>query len=279
MRVGAARWARARVLSLEVVSSPLNFHLEQYDGPLDLLLDLIRKQQVNIYDIPIASITAQYLEYMQRAVELDIDLGAEFVYMSATLIHIKSRLLLPRDPALDEISPEDDPRQELVDRLLEHERFKNAAEMLQQKLLVEENVWSNPQIQTFLDDSDSPDLAVSLFDLVKTFQQVLDRAKNRLVYEVASEDVSVPDMILTLRSLLENMTRGDSLSVVDLFERQRSRRAMVALFLAILEMVKMQAIVLTQKDAFGEIAVKRHKRFGEVFSSGDAMAAIEKDYN
>ena len=145
------------MLSLEVVSSPpLNFHLEQYDGPLDLLLDLIRKQQINIYDIPIASITAQYLEYMQRAVELDMELGAEFVYMAATLIHIKSRMLLPEDPALDEIAPEDDPRQELVERLLEHERFKNAAEMLQQKLLVEENVWSNPQIQTFLDEAGEP---------------------------------------------------------------------------------------------------------------------------
>jgi segregation and condensation protein A len=118
------------------VSSPLNFHLEQYDGPLDLLLDLIRKQQINIYDIPIASITRQYLEYMQRAAELDIELSSEFVYMAATLIHIKSRLLLPRDPELEKITGEDDPRKELVDRLLEHERFKNAAEMLQQKRMV-----------------------------------------------------------------------------------------------------------------------------------------------
>ncbi|HWY48900.1 MAG TPA: segregation/condensation protein A, partial [Bryobacteraceae bacterium] len=158
---------------------PLNFHLEQYDGPLDLLLDLIRKQQVNIYDIPIASITQQYLEYMQRALELDIELSAEFVYMAATLIHIKSRMLLPKDPELDKISPEEDPRQELVDRLLEHERFKNAAEMLQQKRLVEEAVWSNPQMDKFESEDEGPGLAVSLMDLVKTFQTVLDRAKNR----------------------------------------------------------------------------------------------------
>ena len=98
------------------VASPFNFHLEQYDGPLDLLLDLIRKQQINIYDIPIASITQQYLEYMQRAMELDIELSSEFVYMAATLIHIKSRMLLPKDPELEKISPEEDPRQELVDR-------------------------------------------------------------------------------------------------------------------------------------------------------------------
>ncbi len=258
---------------------PLNVHLEHYEGPLDLLLDLIRKQEINIYDIPIASITAQYLEYVQRAIQLDMELSAEFVYMAATLIHIKSRTLLPRDPALDELLPEEDPRQELVERLLEHERFKNAAEMLQQKLLVEENVWSNPQIQSFLDEAESPELAVTLFDLVKTFQQVLDRAKSRPVYEVESDDASVPAMILTLKTLLESTPRGESLSVTSLLERQRSRRAMLALFLAILEMVKMQVIVLTQKDAFGDIGIKRHRRFPEVFSSGETLAAIEKGYH
>src|SRR5258706_14814118 len=106
------------VLSWSSVSSPLNFHLEQYDGPLDLLLDLIRKQQIDIRDIPIARITAQYFEYMEQARQMDIDLGAEFVYMAATLIYIKSKMLLPQDPELAE-GAEDDPRQELVDRLLE----------------------------------------------------------------------------------------------------------------------------------------------------------------
>src|SRR6266478_7920158 len=121
------------MLSCEIVSSPLNFHLAQYDGPLDLLLDLIRRQQIDIKDIPIATITAQYLDYLDKAREMDIDLGAEFVYMAATLIHIKSRMLLPTDPALKTANdPDDDPRLELVNRLLEHERFKNAAEMLQQ---------------------------------------------------------------------------------------------------------------------------------------------------
>src|SRR5271168_3252005 len=150
------------------VASPFNFHLEQYDGPLDLLLDLIRKQQINIYDIPIASITQQYLEYMQRALQLDIELSSEFVYMAATLIHIKSRMLLPKDPELEKISPEEDPRQELVDRLLEHERFKNAAEMLQQKRIVEDVSWSNPQIKEFLSEDEGPVLQVSIFDLVTT---------------------------------------------------------------------------------------------------------------
>lgn len=261
------------------MSSPLNVHLEHYEGPLDLLLDLIRKQEINIYDIPIASITAQYLDYMQRAMALDIELSAEFVYMAATLIHIKSRMLLPRDPELEKLCPEEDPRQELVERLLEHERFKQAAEMLQQKRLIEENVWSNPQIAAFESDDDEPGLAVTMFDLVKTLQQVLERARQRPTYEVEDGDVSVPEMIQRLKSILERTPRGTPLSAAEFFERQQSRRAMIAAFLAILEMVKLQAVVLYQKESFGEILIKRHKRFEEVFASGETMAAIEKGYN
>lgn len=260
------------------MQAPFNFHLEQYDGPLDLLLDLIRRQQVNIYDIPIASITQQYLEYMQRALELDIELSAEFVYMAATLIHIKSRLLLPKDPELDKISPEEDPRKELVDRLLEHERFKNAAEMLQQKRMVEEAVWSNPQISQFLLEDEDPGLAVTLFDLVKTFQTVLDRAKNRPVYEVGKEDISVPDMIRYLEKVFRDTRKSDSISVAELFDQQRSRRAMICMFLAILELVRRQALALTQKDAFGDIGLKRHRGFDEVLAEDESLTAIEQEY-
>src|SRR5260370_15526408 len=138
------------MLSWEAVSSPLDVHLEHYEGPLDLLLDLIRKQQIEIKDIPIATITSQYLAYMEKARELDIDLGAEFVYMAATLIHIKSKMLLPVDPELQKLEADEDPRRELVDRLREHERFKNAAQMLQQKRLIEANVCANPQIHSYL---------------------------------------------------------------------------------------------------------------------------------
>src|SRR5689334_11994681 len=140
---------------------------------------------------------------MQRAMEMDVELSAEFIYMAATLIHIKSRMLLPRDPELDKLIPEEDPRKELVDRLLEHERFKSAAEMLQQKRVVEEAVWSNPQMEKFLAENEDPGLAVTLFDLVKTFQGVLERARNRPVYAVNKEDVSVPDMIRYLRQVFE----------------------------------------------------------------------------
>jgi segregation and condensation protein A len=261
-----------------VSSSPLNFQLAGYEGPLDLLLDLIRRQQINIYDIPIAKITAQYLEYMQQAAQLNIELGADFVYMAATLIHIKSRMLLPRDPELDKISPEEDPRKELVDRLLEHERFKNAAEMLHQKRMIEEAVWSNPRIQEFLTDGEEGDLSVTLFDLVKTLQTVLERARTRPTYEVGKEDVTVPDMMQYLRSYFHEFPKREAVPARELFERQSSRRAVICLFLAILEMVRMHALVLTQVEAFGEIGLKRHKQFDQVMEA-QALAAIEQEYS
>jgi segregation and condensation protein A len=261
------------------VSSPLNIHLEHYEGPLDLLLDLIRKQRIDIKDIPISTITSQYLAYVDQAREMDMDLGSEFVYMAATLIHIKSKMLLPRDPALEiESDGLEDPRQELVDRLLEHERFKNAAEMLQQKRLIEENVWSNPHIKDFLSGDEDPGLKVTLFDLMKAFSEILERAKSRPIYQVEGADVTVSDMIRYLKDEFTEAGPEGPVFIMRIFERQRTRRAMIALFLAVLEMVRMQAVVLTQKDLFGEIALARHSNFETVFATDQPMAAIEKDY-
>lgn len=263
---------------MKAVSSPLDVHLEHYEGPLDLLLDLIRRQQIDIKDIPIATITSQYLAYMEKARELDMDLGAEFVYMAATLIHIKSKMLLPVDPELQKLAPEEDPRLELVDRLLEHERFKNAAQMLQQKRLIEENVWSNPQIQSYLAEDEDPGLAVSLFDLVKAFGEILDRVKNRPIYEVSGEDIGVPEMIVYLSSLLRRAGDKETIRIMPLFERQRSVRAMISMFLAVLELVRRQAVVLVQTEAFGEIALKKHARFEEAFVNEGAITEVERDY-
>jgi segregation and condensation protein A len=276
-RIGGGRLFRA-CYRVEVVSSPFNFQLAEYEGPLDLLLDLIRKQEINIYDIPIASITSQYMAFMEKAAAMDMELGSEFVYMAATLIHINSKMLLPRDPELEKISPEEDPRMELVERLLEHEKYKNAAEMLQQKRMIEEAAWSNPQMEQFTSADDAPGLAVSLFDLVKTFQSVLERAKNRPTYEVGKEDVTVPDMIRYLRSLLEETPRSEAVSATRLFEAQKSQRAMLCLFLAILELVKRQAVLLQQSDAFGDISIKRSKLFAEAFSGAQPVEAVEEEY-
>lgn len=261
-------------------SQPLNFQLETYEGPLDLLLDLIRRNQVNIYDIPIAQITSQYMDYMAKAAALDIELSSDFIYMSATLIHIKSKLLLPKDPELEQIAPDDDPRQELVERLVEHQKYKDAAEMLQQKRMLEEAAWSNPQIRQFLTDEEvlNPGLDVSLFDLVKTFQQVLERAKNRPIYEVGKEDVNVPDMIRLLRDTLMRSPRTQPVSVTELLERQRSQRAVLCLFLAILELVKRQAIHLQQKEAFADIFIRAAENFEQALGSEQAIAAAEQEY-
>jgi segregation and condensation protein A len=259
------------------VSSLLNFHLAQYEGPLDLLLDLIRKQQINIYDIPIAQITAQYLEYMQQAVNLDIELSSEFVFIAATLIHIKSRLLLPRDPELDKLSPEEDPRKELVERLIQHEQFKNAAEMLQQKRLIEEAIWSHPQIETFFPENENRELAVTIFDLVKTFQSVLERTKNRPIYELGKESTSVPEMIYFVRHQLEKDRRSEMLSVARLFDQQRSRRAMICLFLAILELVKRRSVELVQEQLFGDIGLRRGCRFDEPQDT-EEYAGVAEEY-
>jgi chromatin segregation and condensation protein Rec8/ScpA/Scc1 (kleisin family)/uroporphyrinogen-III synthase len=275
----AAQQAIMKRLS-PVSSSPLNFHLDQYDGPLDLLLDLIRKQQIDIRDIPIATITSQYLAYLDKAREMDLDIGAEFVFMAATLIHIKSRLLLPVDPALQkEGETTDDPREELVQRLLEHQRFKDAAEMLQQKRIIEENVWSNPQMKHFVSeagDAGDPGLAVGLFDLIKAFGEVLERVKTRPVYEVQDEEISIGDMVLHVRGLLNATKKDKPLFILRVMEQQRSRRAMICLFLAVLEMVKSQSVVILQADLFGEIALAKGERFEE--AEAQSPAAIEEEY-
>jgi len=261
------------------VSFPLNFHLEHYEGPLDLLLDLIRSQKIDISDIPIASLTAQYLEFLEQARERDIDVGADFIFMAATLIYIKSRMLLPTDPALAAPgAEEEDPRTELVNRLLEHEKYRNAAQMLRQKRLIEENVWSNPQMAEFLAAEEDPGLDVNLFDLIKAFGQVLDRAKSRPVYEVNAEEVSVTDMVLHLKSLLATARKDNPLFILQILEKQRTRRAMICLFLAVLEMVKMQAVEIVQKDLFGEIALIQGAGFESAFATEHDGISLEEEY-
>ncbi len=222
-----------------------------YEGPLDLLLDLIRKQDIDIYDIPIATITAQYLVYVEKLKELDVNVAAEFIYMAAVLIHIKSKMLLPRDP-LAAADAEDDPRSELVNRLLEHEKFKSAAQMLLQKQQIEDAVWSNPAIKEFMDaEGTEPELAADVIDLVKTFQKVLDRARSRPILEVNEETVTVAQMIEYLRRRLALEDRP--LRLMQLLRNVNSQQALVCMFLALLELVRLQAIQLRQDRLFGEI--------------------------
>ncbi len=241
-----------------------------YDGPLDLLLDLVRKQDIDIYDIPIAKITKQYLSYTEHIKTIDVDVAAEFIYMASLLIHIKSKTLLPRDP--DAVAgAEDDPRMELVNRLLEHERFKNAAQMLQQKQMLEAATWSNPGLREFQDDASAePEIAADTVDLVRIFRDILERARNRPVINLQEDSVTVGQMI---QFLSRRLTMEDKpVALRRLLSHTRSERALIAMFLALLELVRLQAVLLRQDRAFSEIFIKKHVGFENVMNDGLANA-------
>ena len=247
--------------------------LDVYEGPLDLLLDLIRKQDIDIYDIPIARITEQYLAYVEKIRELDVNVAADFIYMAAVLIHIKSKMLLPRDP-MAKAEELEDPRAELVDRLLEHEKFKSAAQMLLQKQQIEDAVLSNPSLKEFIDaEGTEPEMAADVIDLVKTFQQILERVRTRPVLNVNEDSVTVGQMIDYLRRRLALETRPIRLKQMLL--RMPSRQALVCMFLALLELVRLQAIQIKQEEMFGEIAVRKHVGFDAVMAE---QAAVRDDW-
>jgi segregation and condensation protein A len=251
--------------------SPFSVIVSQvYDGPLDLLLDLIRKQDIDIYDIPIARITAQFLAYVNQLKATDVDVAGEFIYTASLLIHIKSKMLLPRAPAGSDETAED-PRRELVERLLEHERFKNAAQMLQQKQMLEAATWTNPGIREFQDDvSAEPEIAADTVDLVRVFRDILERARNRPVINVEEDSVTVGQMI---QFLARRLTMEDKpVALRRLLSHTRSEKALIAMFLALLELVRLQAILLRQDRAFSEIFIKKHTGFDSVMNEGLANA-------
>ena len=239
---------------------------EVYDGPLDLLLDLIRKQDIDIYDIPIARITAQFLAYVNQLKATDVDVAGEFIYTASLLIHIKSKMLLPRAPAGPDDAAED-PRRELVERLLEHERFKNAAQMLQQKQMLEAASWTNPGVREFKEDAAAePEMAADTVDLVRVFREMLERARTRPILDVEEDSVTVGQMIQFLARRLSMEDKPVALR--RLLSHTRSTRALVAMFLALLELVRLQAILLRQDRAFSEIFVKKQSGFDAVVNEG-----------
>jgi segregation and condensation protein A len=241
---------------------------EVYDGPLDLLLDLVRKQNIDIYDIPIAQITSQYLYYVEHMNQLDVDVAAEFIYMASVLIHIKSKMLLPRDP--DAPEGQEDPRDELVNRLLEHERFKTAAQMLMQKQQLEDAVLSNPALKDFRDaEGTEPELAADVIDLVKTFQTILERAKNRPVLDLNEESVTVGQMIEFVRRRM--MVEDRPVRLKQLLRNLHTQQALICAFLALLELIRLQAILARQDNVFGDIVLKKHTMFDTVLGDTGAV--------
>jgi segregation and condensation protein A len=257
------------------MASPYRINLPVYEGPLDLLLDLIRKQEMDVHNIPIAKVTEQYLDYLHQLEKLDIDVSADFIYMAATLIHIKSKMLLPADPLAGPDALED-PRDELVHRLLEHEKFKNAAQLLYQKQQIEDHVWSRPDRALYTGDAIEGEMVVSLVDLVKTFQQILERRKEVTKFELRHDTVTIAQMMERLRRQLT--TTDEAVSLIEFFDTCETRNAMIVALLAVLEMVRMQAVILVQSDLFEDIRIRKHQMFDAVFAGPDAISKIEEQY-
>ena len=254
--------------------SPFSVAIGQvYDGPFDLLLDLIRKQNIDVYDIPIARITSQFLEYTRHLQAVDVDAAGDFVYTAALLIHIKSRTLLPREPGEGRALLEtDDPRRELVERLLEHERFKAAAQMLEQKRQIEEATWTKPGLKRFLNEDDSQGLlgeeraiAADTDDLVRIFRDILQRLRDRPVHRIDEEAVTVREMIDFLHRRL--LTEDKPVSLRRLLGRAQSERGLICTFLAMLELVRLGAILLRQPESLGDILVKKTDVFEQVLEN------------
>ena len=257
----------------EASQSPFSITVGQvYDGPFDLLLDLIRKQNIDIYDIPIATITSQFLEYTHHLKQVDVDAAGEFIYMASLLIHIKSKTLLPRDPSDVQGGDAEDPRRELVERLLEHERFKAAAQMLMQKQQIEEATWTAPGLKNFRRDTEKAgeeinlerEIAADTVDLVRVFQEILTRMRERPVLNVDEESVTVAQMIDYVKRRL--LMEDKPVSLRRLLHATHTERALICMFLAMLELVRLQAVLLHQPVVLGDILIKKADAFDQMFA-------------
>jgi segregation and condensation protein A len=230
--------------------------LPVFEGPLDLLLYLIRRERIDIHDIPIAPITRQYMEYLDLMREMNLDVAGDFMVMAATLIHIKSKMLVPVDPTEAQGEDAEDPREALVQRLLEFERYKAAAGVLYEKRQIRAATWTRPEtaVPTFLDDAGEEMLEAGLFDLISAFKELLDRRKTLLAHEVESEGKSVEQRMDEVLALVRE---GQSIDFLDLFEGQATKADMIVTFLALLELIRLKTVKVYQRGSFGAIRVFR----------------------
>ena len=231
------------------VTDDLKILLGEFEGPLDLLLHLIRQEQVSIYDIPVARITDEYLRYLRVMQELDIAVAGDFLVMAATLIELKTKMLLPRDPSAP-AEEEEDPRSDLVNQLLEYQKYKAAAQMLWSRATVEQAVFKRAELET---DKNNPEVAVGVFDLLKGCQVILERHKEEVLLEIEREEVSMAEMLERLRNMV--MSSGE-LNLRLFFERAKTRRELVLAFLSVLEMVRTSEVKLFQRETFGDIIAR-----------------------
>lgn len=228
----------------------------EFEGPLDLLLHLIRRERIDIHDIPVAPITRQYMEYLELMKELNLDVAGEFMVMAATLIHIKSKMLVPVDPAEASLEEEaEDPREALVRRLLEFQRYKEAAGMLHQKGQIRAATWTRPDFALAgLDDSGEEILEAGLFDLISAFKDLLERRRTLIAHEVPLDGKTVEQRI---EEVLAQVGEGQSLEFGELFPPGESKAGMILTFLALLELIRLKRIRIYQRGIFGAIRVFR----------------------
>lgn len=229
----------------------LKLTLGEFAGPLDLLLFLIRQEQANIFDIPIARITDEYLRYIRMMKTLDIAVAADFLVMAATLIEIKSKMLLPRELEAIDNEEIEDPRKELVDRLLEYEKFKSAAQMLYERTTVEDATYTRGPIES---DENNSEVNAGVFDLLTVFQKILDRHREEVRMEIQREEVSLSDMI---KDLKRRIAEFGELSLLQVFEGMHTRQELVTAFIAVLEIVRTESVKLLQKKTFGDIILRK----------------------
>jgi segregation and condensation protein A len=260
-RMGGPAAATVPVSAPEGVESTLpadapRIHLPVFEGPLDLLLYLIRRDRIDIHDIPIAPITRQYMEYLDVMRELNLDVAGEFMVMAATLIHIKSKMLVPVEPTEVEGEEAEDPREALVQRLLEFERYKAAAGVLYQKGQIRAATWTRPEtaLPRLLDDAGEEMLEAGLFDLISAFKELLDRRKTLLAHEVQSDGKSVEQRMDEVIALLRE---GQSIDFLELFAGQATKADMIVTFLALLELIRLKTVKVYQRGNFGAIRVFR----------------------
>jgi segregation and condensation protein A len=235
--------------------------LASFEGPLDLLLHLIRKSEVNVHDIPIALITRQYLATIELMQELNLDVAGEFLVMAATLIHIKSKMLLPRPETAAGVDgeSEDDPRDALVRRLLEHQKFKAAAGLLHEREQLRAAQWQRPdeRVAAIAGDDYEPELEVDLFSLLTAFQQVVERAKQRPKVLLPPEQIPVE---VRIDQLLARLSETVACGFEDLFADVNDRSGLIVTFLALLEMIRLKLVRVFQSGSFGPIRVYKRSR-------------------
>ncbi|MDP2927964.1 MAG: segregation/condensation protein A [Candidatus Omnitrophota bacterium] len=234
--------------------------LDMFEGPLDLLLYLVKKDHLNIYDIPIAKVTQQYLEYINLMQLLDLNIVGEFLVMAATLMQIKSKMLLPAEE-LAALEVDEDPRAELIKRLLEYEKFKQIAENLKQREISQQEVFKRPKTESAtdskaLDKQGDKYFEASIFDLINAFSQALKDIPSEVFYEVIKDQYTVEQKVHDILHLLLVQTK---IKFSELFAKTKSKMEIIVIFLAILELVKMNEIIARQDAEFQDIIISRNK--------------------